>query len=76
MPISTLLARMRKLIPRQKDGHYEEIVRGFANGTLRAPVTPMSDRELGMAIAECLKDAPSTEAVGDLGRRIDPSSPV
>jgi len=30
----------------------------------------MSDRELGMAIAEFLKDAPSTEAVSDLGRLI------
>ena len=76
MPISTLLARIRKLIPRQKDDHYEEIVRGFGNGTLRVPVTPMSDRELGIAIAEFLKDAPSTEAVSNLGRRIDPSSPV
>ena len=51
MPISALLARIRKLIPRQKDGPYEEIVRGFGNGTLRAPVTPMSDWELGKAIA-------------------------
>ena len=76
MPIFALLTRIRMLIPRPKDGHYKEIVRGFGNGTLQAPVTPMSDRELGMAIAEFLKDAPSTEAVSDLGRRIDPSSLV
>ena len=68
LPISALLARIRMLIPRQKDGHYEEIVRGFGNGTLRAPVTPMSDRELGKA-SEFLKDAPSTEAVSDLDRQ-------
>ena len=29
LPISALLARIRKLIPQQKDGPYEEIVRGF-----------------------------------------------
>jgi hypothetical protein len=36
----------------------------------------MSDRELGMAIAEFLKAAPSSEAVSGLGWRIDPSSRV
>ena len=76
MPISALLARIRKLIPRQKDGHYEEIVRGFGNGALRPPVTPMTDRELGEAIAEFLARAPSAESVGHLGRRIDPTTPV
>jgi hypothetical protein len=34
---------------------------------LRPPATPMSDRELGEAIAEFRKDAPSAEAVSDLG---------
>ncbi len=72
MPISALLARIRKLIPRQKEDHYEQIVRGFGNGALRAPVTPMSDRELGKAIAEFLKEVPSAESVSNLGRRIDP----
>jgi hypothetical protein len=76
LPISALSARIRKLIPRQKDDHYEEIVRGFGNGTLRTPVTPMSDGELGRAIAEFLKDAPSVETVSDLGRRINPSSRI
>ena len=51
MPISALLARIRKLIPAQDD-HYEEIVRGFGNGALRPPPSPMSDRELARAIAE------------------------
>ena len=75
MPISTLLARIRKLIPAQDD-HYEEIVRGFGNGALRPPPSPMSDRELARAIADFLKEAPSAENVSSLGRKLDPSSPT
>jgi hypothetical protein len=74
LPISTLLARIRKFIPRRHDKYYEEIVRGFGNGALRAPPTPMSDRELSRAIAEFLRDAPSVDSVGALGRRLDPTS--
>jgi hypothetical protein len=74
MPISALLARIRKLIPRKSDDHYEEIVRGFSVGALRPPPTPMSDGELARAIAEFLKDSPSSESVSSLGRRLDPSS--
>lgn len=74
MPISALLARIRKFIPSRHDRHYEEIVRGFGNGVLRPPSTPMSDHELSRAIAEFLKDAPSVDAVGALGRRLDPTS--
>jgi hypothetical protein len=36
----------------------------------------MSDRELSRAIADFLKDAPSSEAVSSLGRRFNPSSGV
>jgi hypothetical protein len=71
-----MLARIRKLIPRQNDRHYDEIVRGFGTGELRAPVSPMSDGELGRAIADFLKDAPSSQAVSSLGRRFNPSSGV
>jgi hypothetical protein len=52
LPISALLARIRKLIPRQNDRHYDEIVRGFGIGQLRTPASPMSDGELGRAIAD------------------------
>lgn len=76
MPISALLARIRQLIPARHDQHYDEIVRGFGNGALRPPPTPMSDRELSRAIAEFLKDSPSVDSVGTLGRRLDPSSPL
>jgi hypothetical protein len=64
------------LVPRSDDEHYDEIVRSFGVGTLRAPSTPMSDRELARAIAEFLKEPPSSESVATLGRRLDPSSPV
>ncbi|HKU04568.1 MAG TPA: hypothetical protein VJR30_00755 [Bradyrhizobium sp.] len=74
MPISALLARIRKFIPHRQDGHYEEIVRGFGNGALRPPATPMSDHELSRAIGEFLKQTPSEDTVGALGRRLDPSS--
>lgn len=74
MPISALLARIRRLIPKHHDDHYEEIVRGFGLGALRPPPTPMSDAELGRAIAEFLATTPSSQAVSNLGRRLDPSS--
>jgi hypothetical protein len=76
VPISTLLARIRELIPKQNDRHYDEIVRGFGVGELRTPASPMSDRELAQAIADFMKDAPSAEAVSSLGRRLNPSSGV
>jgi hypothetical protein len=76
LPISALLARIRKLIPNPKDDHYEEIVRAFGNGALRPPPSPMSDRELARAIAEFLREAPSGENVTSLRRKLDPSSPT
>ena len=76
MPISAFLARIRRLIPRSGDEHYDEIVRNFGVGTLRPPPTPMSDGELARAIAEFLKEQPSSESVGALGRRLDPSTPL
>jgi hypothetical protein len=76
LPISALLARIRKLIPKHNDRHYDEIVRGFGVGALQTPATPMSDQELSRAIADFLRDAPSAEAVSSLGRRFNPSSGV
>ena len=76
MPIPTLLARIRKLIPDESDPHYDEIVRGFGIGDLRAPASPMSGRELSQAIADFIRDAPSAEAVSSLGRRFNPNSGV
>jgi hypothetical protein len=76
LPIAALLTRIRKLIPRQNEGHYEEIVRGFGNGALHAPPAPMTDRELSRAIGDFLGAAPSPESVSSLGRRLDPSSSV
>lgn len=76
MPISALLARIRKLVPKKNAQHYDEIVRSFGVGALRPPPTPMSDGELARAIAEFLKDSPSTESVAALGRRLDPTSPL
>ena len=76
MPISALLARIRRLVPAAKSQHYDEIVRNFGVGALRPPPTPMSDGELAQAIAEFLKEAPSSNSVAALGRRLDPSSPL
>jgi hypothetical protein len=66
LPISALLARIRKLTPQQNDHHYDEIVRGFGIGELRTPTSPMSDRELARAIANFMKDVPSADAVSSL----------
>lgn len=76
MPVSALLTRIRRLIPGRSDEHYDEIVRAFGNGTLRAPAHPMTDQELSSAIAEFLAGKPTTEAVTGLGRRLDPSTPL
>lgn len=72
LPISALLARIRRLVPGSGDRHYDEIVRSFGVGALRPP--PMSDGELARAIAEFLREQPSSESVATLGRRLDPSS--
>ncbi|WFU21332.1 hypothetical protein QA649_24825 [Bradyrhizobium sp. CB1717] len=69
-----MLARIRRLVPKSDDQHYEQIVRNFGVGALRPPPTPMSDGELARAIAEFLKDQPSSESVAALGRRLDPTS--
>ncbi|WP_245326969.1 hypothetical protein [Bradyrhizobium sacchari] len=69
-----MLERIRRLVPRSDDKHYDEIVRNFGVGTLRPPPTPMSDGELARAIAEFLKERPSPKSVATLGRRLDPSS--
>jgi hypothetical protein len=76
LAIAALLIRIRKLIPRRDDRHYDEIVRSFGNGALRVPAAPMSDRELAQAITDFLKDSPSAQSVGSLDRRIDPASPL
>lgn len=74
MPISALLARIRKLIPRRQHHQHQEIVRGFEDGALRASRKPMSDRELSRAIAEFLKKAPTSGSVGRFSRKLDPPS--
>lgn len=61
-------------LPGSGDRHYDEIVRSFGVGALRPPPTPMSDGELARAIAEFLREQPSSESVATLGRRLDPSS--
>jgi len=58
MSIPTLLARIRKLISTAKNGYYANILRRFEDGSFDAPVTPMSDYELGQAIAEFMEDEP------------------
>jgi len=60
LPISALLARIRQFIPKQKDDDHDEIARGFGNGALRTPPSPMTDGELSRAIAEFLRDDPSS----------------
>lgn len=72
--LAAIARERQEIIPRRHDKHYEEIVRGFGNGALRASPTPMSDRELSRAIAEFLRDAPSVDSVSALGRRLDPTS--
>lgn len=76
LPLSALLARIRRLVPKSNAQHYDEIVRNFGVGALRPPPTPMSDGELARAIAEFLKDSPSAESVATLARRLDPTSPL
>jgi hypothetical protein len=72
LPISALLARIRKLVPRHKDRHYDEIVRGFGVGELRPPVSHERRRTQP---GDC-RFSPSSEAVSSLGRRFNPSSGV
>jgi len=41
LPLSALLGRIRRLVPKSRDQHYDEIVRNFGVGALRPPPTPM-----------------------------------
>lgn len=52
IPFTAFLARIRKLIIADDLEHCTAIERGFRDGSLRQPVSPMSDAELGEAIAE------------------------
>lgn len=72
LPLSALLARIRKMVPKSDDQHYDEIVRSFGVGALHPPPTPMSDRELARAIAEFLKEQPSSESVATSGAGLTP----
>ena len=76
MPIAAPSARIRKLIRREIDPHYDEIDRGFGIGELRTPASPTSDRELSRAIADFISDTPSAKAVSSLGRKLNPTSGV
>ncbi len=59
MPFSAILARIKKLILVDESEHYDAIELGFRDGSLRQPVTPMSDAELTKAIAEFTNQRPS-----------------
>ena len=76
MPIAAPSARIRKLIRREIDPHYDEIDRGFGIGELCTPASSMRDRELSRAIDDLICDAPSAEAVSSLGRKFNPTSGV
>jgi hypothetical protein len=71
MPVPTLLSRIRKLIELSDDDRYSEIAAGFAEGSLRAPASPMSDRELGEAISEFMARRSSYEATEQLAKRFN-----
>jgi hypothetical protein len=77
MPVSALLARIRKFIPQKNDRHYDEIVRGFGIGA-RAALPGHSDERPGAQPSDCRisQGCPSAEAVSSFGRRLDPSSGV
>ncbi|HVX77632.1 MAG TPA: hypothetical protein VHB49_15975 [Bradyrhizobium sp.] len=72
MPISALLARIRKLVPSPQDDRYQQIKDGFGDGTFRPPITPMTDQELSMAISEFLKASPGAETNAALAKRFNP----
>lgn len=69
MAISALLARIRKFIPSGQNDRFEQITDGFGDGTLRPPISPMTDQELSSAISEFLKSPPGTETNAVLARR-------
>jgi len=75
LPISALLACVRKLIPRRNDGQHQQIVRRFGSRALRPPIAPMSDAELARAIAEFLQDAQSARRARDPSRRMSEVTP-
>jgi hypothetical protein len=72
MPFSAIRARIKQLILVDEAEHYAAIERGFQDGSLRQPVTPMTDAELAKAIAEFTKTQPSSGSVKTLDGRFNP----
>jgi hypothetical protein len=55
---------------------YRQIVSNFDDGTFRPPVTPMTDQELGRAIAEYMKAKPALLDKHLRRRSEDPTQPM
>ncbi|MDR6659749.1 hypothetical protein J2W51_002319 [Tardiphaga robiniae] len=72
MPFSAILGRIRKLLLVDEAEHYAAIERGFQDGSLKQPVTPMSDAELAEAMAEFTKTQPSPGSIKTLGQHFNP----
>jgi hypothetical protein len=69
---TTILKRIRLLIPAEFDAHYEAVRRGFEEGDLTAPSLAISDMELARAISEFTGYPPNEASIATLERRLNP----
>jgi hypothetical protein len=74
MPFTAFLARIKKIFAIDDSDRYTAIERGFRDGSLRQPASPMSDAELSQAIAEFTKGRPTAGSMNILGGRFKPKA--
>jgi hypothetical protein len=72
MPQKSTLERIRLLIPRELDGHYQAICRAFEEGDLTNPTLSVSQWELTRAISEFTKYPPNEASIATLEKRLNP----
>jgi hypothetical protein len=69
---TTILQRIRLLIPAELDRHYNAVCRGFEEGDLTAPSLSISDTQLARTVSEFTSYPPNEASIATLERRLNP----
>jgi hypothetical protein len=73
MAYEAILKRIRLLIPAEREGHYQAVVRGFEEGDLTPPILPISDIHLARAISQFTCVPPNERSIAALKRHLAPT---
>jgi hypothetical protein len=72
MAQGSILERIRLLIPRELDAHYQAICRAFEESDLTDPPLSISQWELTRAISDFTKYPPNEASIATLEKRLNP----